>query len=192
MMSLPSSVTATLTGGLRVVLCAGVLAASALVGPGQVERAAAADMKIGWVDAQRVLDETAAGKDIRKRVEAFRDSRQVVIDLEEKELKEFEAKLEKQMPLLSEEARREKQIAFKTKFDRYQKQVVQLSRELQDKQTELLEEFGGILDTAIEQVAKKGGYTMVFDKRPDGGLLYGVADLEITKQVIARVDASHP
>jgi outer membrane protein len=152
--------------------------------------AGAADTKFGWIDAQKVLDETEAGKAIKQRVEAFRDSRQKVIDLEEEELKKAEENLGQQMSLLSEDARREKQVEFQRKLGDYQKKVVELNRELQDKKDELLGEFNEVLLRAVRQVAEKEGYDYVLDYGGDGSVLYGSPDHDLTQRVMARVDAS--
>jgi len=149
----------------------------------------AAEQKIGWVDAQQILDETQAGKRIKERVEAYRDSRQVVIDLEEEDIKSLEGKLEQQMPLLSDDAKREKQIEFKQKLERYQKKVMELSQELQDKKLELLDEFNDLLEAALKKVATGGGYSFIFDNGGESTLLYGDPSFDLTAQVKAEIDA---
>lgn len=153
--------------------------------------AAAADAaRTGWVDAQQVLDETEAGKAIKLRVEAFRDSRQKVIDLEEAELKNVEAKLGQQASLLSEEARREKQMDFQRKLSEYQKKVIELQRELQGKKDELLGEFNEVLLRAVKKVAEEAGYDYVLDYGGDGSVLYGAPAHDLTAKVMAQIDAS--
>jgi outer membrane protein len=149
----------------------------------------ASEQRIGWVDAQRILDETQAGNRIKERVEAYRDSRQVVIDLEEEDIKSLESRLEQQMPLLSDDAKREKQIEFKQKLGRYQKKVMELSQELQDKKLELLDEFNSLLKAALEKVASDGGYTFIFDNGGESTLLYGDPSLDLTDQIKAEIDA---
>jgi len=60
-------------------------------------------LKIGFVNAQKVLEASQGGKQIQEKMEEFVSSRQKIIDLEEKELRELEAELKEQMDLLSGE-----------------------------------------------------------------------------------------
>lgn len=154
--------------------------------------ARAEGQKIGWIDAQKILDESKAGKAIKSRVEAYRDSRQAVIDTEEKELKELESKLEQQMTLLTDDARRTKQAEFKDRLDQYQKKVLELTQELQDKKVELLTEFNDQLSTALGKVATKGGYDFIFDHGGESALVFGNKAYDLTDQVLAEIDAAKP
>lgn len=150
---------------------------------------AAAEAKIGWIDAQKILDETEAGKEIKQRVEAFRDSRQQVIDLEETELKKLEERMGQQASLLSDEARQEKELEFQRKLSDYQKKVIELNRELEQKKDELLREFNETLVRAVQEVAESDGYDYVLDFGGEGSVLYGSPDHDLTRRVMARIDA---
>jgi len=150
----------------------------------------AAAPAIAWIDAQKILDQTKAGQSIKTRVEAFRDSRQTVIDTDESELKELEDKLGRQSSLLSDDARKESQVEFQRKLSEYQKKVVQLNRELQDKKDELLKEFNDVLTRAVKKVAGAAGYSYVFDYGGEGSVLYAAPQYDLTDKVMAEVDAS--
>ncbi len=154
--------------------------------------AEAADQKFGWVDSQRLLDETESGKKIKSRVEAFVSSRQTVIDVEAKEIETLKDKLDKQMPLLSDEARREKQLEFQKRYLDYQKKVEELAGELEKKKLELLVEFNEVVEAALDKVAAAGGYVMIFDFNSGGALLYGDDSLDLTEKIKAEIDAAQP
>lgn len=176
--------TATVGRVLLILLAVCCLAAPAT--------ARAEGQKMGWIDAQKILDESKAGKAIKSRVEAYRDSRQAVIDLEEQELKDLETKLGQQMALLTEDARRAKQVEFKDRLEQYQKKVMELTQELQDKKVELLTEFNDLLSTALDKVAKRGGYDFIFDQGGESALVYGAKTYDLTDQVMAEIDAAQP
>jgi len=163
-----------------------LLAVLTFTGAGTVH---ATEQRVGWINAQQVLDETGAGKAIKERVEAYRDSRQAVIDLEEEDIKALETKLAQQMPLLSEAAKREKQLEFKSKLDRYQKKVMELSQELQDKKLDLLEEFNALLTSALKKVAKAEGYSYILDYGSESTMLYGDPAFDLTEPIKAEIDA---
>jgi outer membrane protein len=175
-------VAGTLAASLALAL---VLALAGPTGPARAE-----GLKIGWIDAQKVLDETKGGQDIKTRVEAFRDSRQKLIDTDEDELKKLEEKISEQAAVLSDEARRDKQMEFQRKLADYQKKVVQLNKELQDKRDELLKEFNDALVRAVRKVAEAEGFDYVLDYGGEGSVLYGKPELDLTAKVMAEVDAS--
>jgi outer membrane protein len=151
--------------------------------------APAAVPKIGWVDAQAILDETATGKDVRARVEAFRDSRQKVMDLEEDEIKKLQEKIDKQGSLLSDDVRRQKVLEINEKAVAFQKKFAQYQKELHDKTDELLGEFNDALIKAVQVVAAREGYQYVFDHGGEGSVLYGAPEFDLTPTVKAEMDA---
>lgn len=173
---------------LPVLLIPMVLAAQAWT-PGAEAAPPKDPPRIAWVDAQAVLDETATGKDIKARVEAFRDSRQKVMDLEEEELKKLQDKIEQQSSLLSDEARREKVLELNEKAVAFQKKLAQYQKELRDKTDELLGEFNEALIKAVRTVAAREGYQYVFDHGGEGAVLYGAPEFDLTQTVKAEIDA---
>lgn len=173
---------------LAAALALSLLAAAAPVWAQAAGKAAPAT-RTAWIDAQAVLDGTQSGKEIKKRVEAFRDARQQVIDLEEAELKTLEGRITQQGALLSDEARRQKEAEFQQKLAQYQKKVLELNKELQDKKDELLGEFNEVLMKAVASVAAREGYQYVLDHGGDGTVLYASPELDLTAKVTAEIDA---
>lgn len=164
-----------------------VWAVAADAGAGQAASGTAP--RVAWVDAQAVLDETATGKDIKARVEAFRDSRQKVMDLEEADLKKLQEKIEQQGSLLSDDARRQKVLELNEKAVAFQKKLAQYQKELRDKTDELLGEFNEALVKAVQTVAAREGYQYVLDHGGEGSVLYGAPELDLTETVKAEIDA---
>lgn len=148
-----------------------------------------ADMKVAYIDAQKLLDNSKAGKRAKATIEEYVKSRQKIIDLEEEELKRLDSELAKQAAVLSPEARREKEEVLKRKFTDYQKRAADLRGEVDNKKIETLKEFNQGLEEAVKRVAEKEGYIVVFDKNPMGGpLVYAKESLDITDKVVAEYD----
>lgn len=172
----------------RVILAA--LLAAALLGAGAPARAADA-VKIAYIDAQKVLDATKAGKRAKEAMEEFVKSRQKIIDLDEGDIKRLQEELAKQASVLSEEARRGKEEALQKKFGEYQKRVAELNKEVQNRKKEILEDFNKGLEGVVRKVAEKGGYTFVFDRAAEGGVLvYAKDTYDLTADVIKELDKS--
>lgn len=146
--------------------------------------------KIAFLDAQKILDETKAGQRAKTTMQEYRDSRQKIIDLDENELTRLQEELARQEAVLSLEAKRERQENLQRKLGDYQKTVADMSRELESKKRDILEEFNrGMLDV-VKKIAKKEGYSFVFDRNDEGGaLLYADESFDITGQVIKEYDA---
>ena len=149
--------------------------------------------KFAFLDAQKILDGTKSGQRAKTTMQEYRDSRQKIVDLEESELQRLQEQLERQGAVLSIEAKRERQENLQRQMGSYQKMVADMSRELDTKKRDILEEFNrGMLDI-VKKIAKKEGYIFVFDRNDEGGtLLYAEESLDITEQVIKAYDAGTP
>ena len=160
-----------------------------VVGLGGSVARAAEELKIGYIDAQQVLDRSKIGQVSKEQLEQYVKSRQQIIDVDEEEIRRLEEELKKQGAVLSPEAQREKQESFQRKLASYQKRAGELSKEVQDKRAEVLKEFNQKLTHALQRVAEKGGYALVLDKELDGGVvLYVKEQMNLTEQVIAELD----
>ncbi len=153
----------------------------------------AEELKIAYIDAQVVLDRTKAGQRAKETMETYRDSRQKIIDLEENDIKRLQDDLVRQRDILSPEARSDKEKALQKKFVAYQRKVSEMTRELDSKQRDILEEFNEGLLEIVKRVAEKKGFKMVFDRNVEGGvLLYAPESLDITEEVIKEYDRTAP
>ena len=149
--------------------------------------------KIGYVDAQKVLDGTKAGKKAKDGMQEFVKSRQKIIDLDENEIKQIQEDLGRQAAVLSPEARREKEDALQKKFLEYQKRAADLNKEVQTKNKEILEGFSKQLEGVVKKIAERGGYIMILDRNTEGGVvLYAKETLDVTPEVIKELEKSAP
>ena len=143
--------------------------------------------KIGYIDVQRVLARSAAGVAAREQLEKERGTIQKDMDGRRQELEKLRDEIEKKGPLMSADARREKQEQFDRKrrdaaraADDYQKELEKKEGQLLQK---VLQEVGGI----IEKVGKEKNYYMIVEKR-NAGVLYASNDADLTDEVIRAYD----
>jgi len=145
--------------------------------------------KIGFVNAQKVLEISKEGKNVQERMEEYVTTRQNLIDLEEKELKQLEEDLTRQGSLLSPEAKRVKQAEFQRKLVEYQNKARELNTEVQRKKVETLRKFNKKLELAVKAIADREGYFMILDKNNEGGTVIFSSDSnDITTLVIEKLD----
>jgi outer membrane protein len=154
---------------------------------------AAESLKIGYVDAQKVLDSTKAGKKAKDSMEEFVKSRQKIIDLDEADIKQLQDDFTRQSGVLSAEARREKEEGLQRKVMEYQKRAGDLNKEVQNKKKEVLDQFNKNLEDIVKKVADRGGYSIVIDRNAEGGvLLYAKESLDLTDEVVKEFEKAVP
>ena len=154
---------------------------------------AADAVKIGYVDAQKVLDNTKAGKKSKEGLEEFLKSRQKIIDLDESEIKQLQDDLTRQAAVLSPDARREKEESLQRKVMDYQRRAGEMNKEVQAKKKEVLDKFNKDLEGIVKKVAEQGGYTFVIDRNAEGGvLLYAKESFDLTDEVVKEFEKTSP
>ena len=143
--------------------------------------------KIGYIDVQRVLARSAAGVAAREQLEKERGTIQKDMDGRRQELEKLRDEIEKKGPLMSADARREKQEQFDRKRRDAARAADDYQKELEKKEGQLLQrvlqEVGGV----IEKVGKEKNYYMIVEKR-NAGVLYAANDADLTDEVIRAYD----
>lgn len=150
------------------------------------------DGKIGVIDSQRILDQTNAGKKAKDSLIAFSKNRQVLMELEEKELRRMEEDLVKQAGILSPTAKREREEQFRRRVQDYQQKAAELNREVQEKQKDVLEGFRGKVEAVVAKVAKRVGLQIVVDRSKGGPTVYHEENLDISGQVVEEFNREYP
>jgi outer membrane protein len=148
--------------------------------------------KIGVVDPSRVLSETNAGKKAKESLGAFSKNRQVLIEMDEKELRRMEEDFGRQASVLSPTAKREREEQFRRRVAEYQQKAGELNREVQEKQKDVLEGFREKVGFVVGKVSKRLGLQVVMDKGKGGPTLYSDEGLDITGQVIEEFNREYP
>ena len=147
---------------------------------------------IGLVDPARLLNESNAGKRAKDTLTTFSKNRQALIELEEKELRRMEEDFVKQSTVLSPAAKNEREQVFRRRMAEYQQKAAELSREVQEKQKEVLDGFRERVERIVQKVAKQHGLQVVIDKGKGGPTIYGDDQLDITNQVIEEFNREYP
>lgn len=177
--------------GKRVGAVVGLFLSWMLLAAAPVQ--SADSIKVGVVDAQKILDDTKAGKKAKADMEEFVKSRQKIIDIDESEIKQLQDDLTRQTAVLSPDARREKEEALQRKVVEYQKRAGELNKEVQSKKKEVLDNFNKDLEGVVKKVAERGGYAMILDRNAEGGvLLYAKDSLDLTGEVVKEFEKAVP
>ena len=139
---------------------------------------------IGVVDPQRILQETVKGQQLSDNLNAFMKDRQTLVELEQKELRNLEGELRAQMTILSQSARKVKEEQFRQKMAAYQQKVAALNREVQEKQSELQNEFRREVEKVVGQIASDRNLGLVLEHGTNSGTLFYQESWDISTDVI--------
>jgi outer membrane protein len=149
---------------------------------------AQAEPKIAFVDLQRALNESAAGKAARERFVKEMETLQSNLRREKETLEKSREDFDKKAMLLREKERlnmeqelEDKSLAFKRKYEDYQKQ---LKRQDSAFTGSILRDLEGV----IREVGQQEGYTVVFEAQ-SSGLLYADPATDLTEEIVRRYNA---
>ena len=177
---------------MRKIFCVGGLLVGLLVVSGCAAGGAKVEGKIGVADPSRVLSETNAGKKAKESLGAFSKNRQVLIEMDEKELRRMEEDFGRQASVLSPTAKKEREEQFRRRVAEYQQKAGELNREVQEKQKDVLEGFREKVGLVVGKISKRLGLQVVMDKGKGGPTLYSDEGLDITGQVIEEFNREYP
>ena len=98
-------------------------------------------MKIGLIDVQRVVSESAAGKRASERLQAQVKKAEADTLKERQELERLRTDLEKKGPLLKDEERRNLESDFQKRSVTLQRTMGDLQQEIQLKEREMMQRY---------------------------------------------------
>jgi outer membrane protein len=169
---------------MRIPLLAAALAALLHAAP------AHADVKIGYVDLQRALNEIEEGKSAKAQLKREFDQKQKMLDEKQAEFNRLRGELEKQATVLAESARKERQDDLDRRFQELQTTFAQLQKELSEREREVTRGIFDKMGVIIRETAETESFTMVLE-RTDAGILYAPPSLDLTNELIRKYNARH-
>jgi outer membrane protein len=143
--------------------------------------------RIGIVDLAKVLARSAAGVAAREQLEREKSTMQKEIDGRKVELEKLRDELEKKGPLMTADARREKQDVFDRKRRDATRLVDDFQKDLERKEQGLLQKVLQDISGIIERVGKDRKYYLIVEKR-GASVIYSAPEADITDEVIRAYD----
>jgi len=174
----------------RVVLS--VLAASlvAVVAIAQAPGAApAGSVRIAVIDVERLVRDSALGKEAFNRVKKVNDEKKAEADRLQKDLRDLEQKLADQGQALSDEKRDQLQKQYQEKAIDFKSFQEKASRDLDQAQKKELADLERRVFPVITQLGKERGYTLIFNKF-QSGLVFADDTADITDDVLKRFNTT--
>ena len=149
--------------------------------------AEAAELKIGYVDLSKALNESNEGKKATKTLEELVAGKQAVLAEKEEEIKKLKEELEKQKqsPMFTADAMRDKEANLNKLVRDLQIKVNDYQEEVQKKEAELRTDIIKGLKTIINNYGEKEGFTIIFESR-ESGILYSQKNIDVTDEIIKK------
>jgi outer membrane protein len=145
--------------------------------------ASAQNMKIGYVDVQRAVQEVEEGKAARSRLQTELQQKRADLEKKRGDLEKMKADYDKQAPVLSDDAKRQRQEQLQKAFAEAQNAAGQMQEELSGKEQEAMSSISKRLLQVVAEVSDRENFTFVLDK---AALLYAPAASDITNEVVRR------
>lgn len=166
----------------RMIMIGGLLLALMAASPAPAEV-----IKIAYIDVQRVLGESNAGKKARSGFRAEIDRLQRKLERQQKEVQSLKDELEKKGMLMRDDERRNLQDEYARKLRDFERAYKDDKDELEKKDNEVTGLIVRDIARVIRQLGEERGYTLVMEK---GSILWGAPSIDITDEVIRTYNAS--
>ena len=157
------------------VLLIGMLSSPAVV--------QAQNLKIGYVDLQKALNESEAGKKAKETFKAEVDRMEQSLERRKTEVEKLKNELEKKGLLLKEEERDSLERDYRQKLRDFERQYKDSQQELQIKDRDLTGRVLEELRQVIQGMGEEGSYTVILEGN-NTVVLYGSRAIDLTETVI--------
>jgi outer membrane protein len=138
-------------------------------------------IKIGYIDIQRVVGESQAGKRARDRFQAQVKKAEADLMKERQDIDRLRSDLEKKGPLLRDDERRNLEVDLQKRSVNLQRSMSDLQQELQGKNNEMMSEILKELEKIVNEVGKSEKFTLILERSQ---ILYSDQGIDITSKVI--------
>jgi outer membrane protein len=190
---------------VNIVLYASLIwvAHHVIVGHAWAGQASPSALKVGIVDLDRALKESASGKQALASLKQFRDK--VVKDINDKKrqkdakettLRDLQTELTSQSMVLSDTAKRDKEETYRRQvrdlrkfIDDSNRFIEESERELREREAELTSRLLRDLLEIVRAVGREESFTIIFE-RNDRVLLFVADFVDLTEKIIKRFDTT--
>jgi len=142
----------------------------------------AADFKLGYIDMQRAINTSEAGKEAKEQLAARLKKYQDEINVKQDELKRLKDELEKQGAFLNDATRATKEKDYQQKLKEFQRFTKDAQEELQAKDEEFTRKILETMEKVIQEFGRKNGYTFIFVKNES--MLFVDEKADLTEEML--------
>jgi outer membrane protein len=143
--------------------------------------------KIGVINMKTVMEKSEAAKEAAANLEKKFDGKEKELKAKENELQQLMKDIEAQSMVLSQEAKQNKQIEFKRKYEDFMRLRENTKKDVQEERMHQLKPVLDVLGDVVETYGKKNGFSIIFD-RLGVGVLYADQALDVTEEIVVELN----
>jgi len=143
-------------------------------------------VKIGFIDVQRAISESQAGKRAKERFQAQVKKAEGDLLKEKSEIERLKADLDKKGPLLKDEEKRNLEADLQRRYVNYQRGMQDQQQDLRQKEGEMTGDILKELEKIVNEVGKADKFTLILERSQ---ILYSDQGIDITNRVIEAFNA---
>jgi outer membrane protein len=146
----------------------------------------AADVaKIGVIDLQKILENSASGKAIQTELKKEKDKMEADLKNKGAEIENIRKRLEREAMVMGKETREEKERESRIKINDFKSLQKKYRVDLQKLEGQLMSQLKEDIDGVVAEIGKKEGYLLIINKL---GVVYAPNSIDITDKVIGKLN----
>ncbi|MBM4255236.1 MAG: OmpH family outer membrane protein [Deltaproteobacteria bacterium] len=143
----------------------------------------AEELKLGYVDLQKALNDSEAGKQAKEQFKAEVDRAEQTLEKRKSEVEKLKEELEKKGLLLNDEQRDALERDYRDKLTDFERVYKNMQQELQIKDRQLTGRILEGLREVVQSVGEQGSYTVILEGN-NTVVLYGAKAIDLTETII--------
>lgn len=143
----------------------------------------AEELKLGYVDLQKALNDSDAGKNAKEKFKGEVDKAEQALEKRKTEVEKLKEELEKKGLLLNEEQRDALERDYRDKLGDFERVYKNSQQELQIRDRQLTGRIIEDLREVVQRIGEQGNYTVILEGN-NTVVLYGSKAIDLTDTVI--------
>lgn len=150
--------------------------------------ALANEVKLGFADLQRALNEVDEGATAKKALKKEFDEKQKTLDAKQNELKALKDELDSRGTMMKPEVKQEKLNDLQKRLLETQQLYFQLQQELSKREGEATAEIFKKMGVILTTLGEEQGFSLIVEK---SAVVYAKPSLDVTNELIRRYNDAY-
>jgi len=142
-------------------------------------------IKIGYVDLQKVLDESIEGQRVKAEINKEIEAKSKEAEKMRAELKSLQDDYQKSAKLLKDEARKQKEDLIQDKDKDLRRFISDFKEDIKKKEQSFSNEIIKEIVEVVKKLGEEQGYTLILEKN-FSSVIYGAQNIDLTNAVLQR------
>ena len=174
--------------GIRTRALVPGLVAAILAAAVAAPLAAQSTIKVAVIDVNRIMTDSQRGKAVIEIIDKLQAEKAAHLKALNDELVELQKRFQEGRLSLAEDRLAQLQAQIEDRTRAFQRAREDAERDVQKQRNDEIDKVEAAVFPIINPIGKEGGYTLIFNKF-QSGLVYAEEQIDITDQVIQRLDA---